>query len=85
MQKIHDGFFDRQIFDIPKKLYKDVHPFFHKSKARAGLLASTVVEEEITPIIELGLVERTGVHGGLGAGLYQAPFSTFKNAVKSLN
>ena len=85
MQKIHDGFFDRQIFDIPKKLYKDVHPFFHKSKARAGLLASTVVEEEITPIIELGLVERTGVHGGLGAGLYQAPFSTFKKAVTSLN
>ena len=84
MQKIHEGFFDSDIFDIPKCLYKFEHPSFPKSKARAGLLASAIIEENRTPIIELGLVEKTGKHGGLGAGLYNAPMNTFKNAFETL-
>ena len=84
MQKIHHGFFDSKIFEIPKHLYKFVHPSFPKSKARAGLLVSSVIEEDITPIIELGLVEKTGNHGGLGAGLYTAPMNIFRNAFESI-
>ena len=80
MQKIHEGFFDSSIFDISKCLFKFEHPSFPKSKARAGLFVSAIIEENVTPIIELGLVEKTGNHGGLGAGLYTAPMSTFKNA-----
>ena len=84
MQKIHEGFFDSDIFDIPKCLYKFEHPSFPKSKARAGLFVSAIIEENRTPIIELGLVEKTGNHGGLGAGLYNAPMNTFKNAFETL-
>ena len=44
-----------------------------------------IIEENVTPIIELGLVERTGKHGGLGAGLYTAPMSIFKDAFETVN
>ena len=84
MQKIHNGFFDMKIFEIPKNIYKFKHPCFTKSNARAGLLASAVIEQNTTPIVELGLVEKTGNHGGLGAGLYTTPMSIFTAAAESL-
>ncbi len=84
MQKIHNGFFDMQIFDIPKNIYKFKHPRFTKSNARAGLFASAVIEKNLTPVVELGLVEKTGNHGGLGAGLYTTPMSIFTAAAESL-
>ena len=73
-----------QIFDIPKNIYKSKHPCFTKSNARAGLFASAVIEKNLTPVVELGLVEKTGNHGGLGAGLYTTPMSIFTAAAESL-
>jgi hypothetical protein len=60
-------------------------PGFPKSQARAGLSACTVVESGIVPVVELGMVEKAGVDGGLGAGLYRPPVAPFAEACAALD
>ena len=49
-----------------------------------GLSARAVVESGEAPVVELGLVEKTGQDGGLGAGLYRPPLAIFKEACDAL-
>ena len=85
MQALHKGYYDESIFALPGKLLMGVHPGFLNSGARAGLSARAVVAYGETPVVELGLVEKTGVEGGLGAGLYRPPLEIFKEACSALD
>ena len=84
MQALHNGYYDDSIYTLPKKLLMGSHPGFPRSGARAGLSARAVVETGETPVVELGLVEKTGVDGGLGAGLYSPPSGPFEAACAAL-
>lgn len=85
MQALHKGYYDDTIYALPEKLLMAVHPGFPKSAARAGLSARAVVESGETPVVELGLVEKMGVDGGLGAGLYRPPLAPFAAACAALD
>ena len=85
MQLLHSGFYDDDIYALPEKLLMGVHPDFPKSGARAGLSARAVIETGNVPVVELGLVEKNGVDGGLGAGLYRPPLAPFEAACAALD
>jgi hypothetical protein len=85
MQALHTGFYDDEIYDLPGTLLMAVHPGMPKSGARAGLSARAVVDSGKIPLVELGLVEKMGVAGGLGAGLYQPPLAPFAEACTALD
>lgn len=84
MQALHEGYYDDSIYTLPEKLLMAPHPGFPESGARAGLSARAVVASGETPVVELGLVEKTGVDGGLGAGLYRPPLAPFEAACAAL-
>ena len=85
MQALHTGFYDDSIYDLPGTLLMAAHPGLPTSAARAGLSARAVIDSGKTPVVELGLVEKTGVDGGLGAGLYQPPLAPFAEACAALD
>jgi Protein of unknown function (DUF1116) len=84
MQALHQDFTPADMAELPGKLLIGEHPALPKSRARAGLSARAVVETGIAPIVELGLVEKHGVGGGLGAGLYRPPLAPFIEACAAL-
>ena len=84
MKALHEGFYDESAFALPEKLLMGSHPGFPASDALVGLSARAVVETGETPLVELGLVEKSGEAGGLGAGLYRPPVQPFANAVEAL-
>lgn len=85
MQALHQGYYDEDVFALPEKLLLSAHPGLPKSTARAGLSARTVMESGAVPVVELGLVDKAGVDGGLGAGLYRPPLGPFVAACKALD
>jgi len=85
MQALHAGYFDNDAYALPEKLLMDKHPGFPSSGARAGLSARAIAETGEAPLVELGLVEKSGKGGGLGAGLYRPPTDPFKTAVATLD
>ena len=85
MQALHTDFYDDGIYDLPGTLLMAAHPGLPTSAARAGLSARAVIDSGKTPVVELGLVEKTGVDGGLGAGLYQPPLAPFAEACAALD
>lgn len=85
MQSLHAGFFADDIYTLPGKLLMGEHPGFPHSRARAGLSARAVVETGEAPVVELGLVDKAGNDGGLGAGLYRPPLTPFQEACAALD
>jgi len=73
------------ILALPSKLLAAVHPRLPRSQARVGLIARSVLAHQATPVVELGIVDRSGEAGGLGAGLYRPPLSPFIAACAALN
>ncbi len=84
MQAFHKDFVDADILSLPRKLLVSGHPRLHRSKARVGLSAHAVVETGVSPVVELGIVDKSGVDGGLGAGLYRPPLTPFAQACEAL-
>ncbi len=84
MQALHKDFNHDDILDLPAKLLMAEHPALPKSRARIGLSARRVVETGTTPVIELGIVDKEGMDGGLGAGLYRPPITPFVAACEAL-
>lgn len=84
MQAFHKDFAPADILSLPGKLLVCEHPRLPRSKARVGLSAHAVVETGATPIVELGIVDKAGVDGGLGAGLYRPPLAPFVQACEAL-
>jgi hypothetical protein len=85
MQVLHKDFNYPDILDLPAKLLMAEHPNLPRSRARIGLSARAVVESSTTPVVELGIVDKTGEHGGLGAGLYRPPLAPFREACDALD
>ena len=85
MQALHAGFTPEDIFELPEKLLMAPHPGMPKSGARVGLSAQAVVNAEVTPVVELGIADKHGVNGGLGAGIYRPPIAPFASACEALS
>lgn len=84
MQEFHEDFNHSDILELPAKLLVAEHPGLPQSRARVGLSARAVVETDTTPIVELGIVDKAGLDGGLGAGLYRPPDTPFVEACDAL-
>ena len=84
MQSFHAGFAPDDLLALPDVLLARPHPGLARSGARSGLSVRTVVETGTTPVIELGIVERSGEAGGLGAGIYRPPVAPFEAACAAL-
>ena len=69
---------------LPSRLLATVHPRLPRSRARVGLVARSVLTHQATPVVELGIVDRSGEAGGLGAGLYRPPLAPFASACAAL-
>jgi len=85
MQALHRGFIPDDILDLPDSLLMAVHPGFPKSKARVGLSARAVADLKTTPVLELGIADKAGTDGGLGAGLYRPPIEPFAAVCAALD
>lgn len=84
MQALHRDFNPDDILELPAALLMAEHPGLPKSGARVGLSARAVVELQTTPVVELGIADKAGIDGGLGAGLYRPPIEPFAEACAAL-
>ena len=84
MHALHEGFCPPDLVDLPGQLLSGPHPAMPGSGARVGLCARRIVEVGATPVVELGIVEKTGAGGGLGAGLYRPELELFRQACAAL-
>ena len=84
MRDLFEGHRHDDLLSLPPKLLAAVHPRLSESGALAGLVARNVVAHNATPVIELGIVDRRGKAGGLGAGLYRPPLGPFATACRAL-
>ena len=84
MHALHAGFCPPDLLDLPGQLLCGPHPDMALSGARVGLSARRIVEIGATPVVELGIVEKTGTGGGLGAGLYRPDLDLFSQACAGL-
>jgi hypothetical protein len=85
MQKLHAGFAPDDLRQLPARLLAGQHPKMPLSGALVGLCARNVLSAGVTPVVELGIVERQGEGGGLGAGLYRPPLALFEDACRALD
>lgn len=85
MHALHEGFCPPDLIALPAQLLCGLHPEMPISKARVGLTARRIVEVGATPVVELGIVEKTGIGGGLGAGLYRPELELFSQACATLD
>lgn len=63
----------------------DAHPCFNTLNLQLGSTARAVVELGFGPVIGLGILDRLGEHGRLGAGIYDMPVEPFANALQELD
>ena len=85
MRELHAGHRHDDLLSLPAKLLATEHPRLPRSRARVGLVARNVLAHDATPVIELGIVDRDGEAGGLGAGLYRPPTAPFEEACAALD
>ncbi|MHB1770140.1 MAG: oxamate carbamoyltransferase subunit AllG family protein [Acidimicrobiales bacterium] len=67
-----------------ERLLAREHPDLGGVRRRVGLTASRVVEEEVPPIILLGMIDGSGEVGRVGGGVYQPPVALFADACAAL-
>ena len=84
MRELFAGHRHDDLLSLPAKLLAAAHPRLPESRALTGLLARNVAEHRATPVVELGIVDRNGDAGGLGAGLYRPPLDPFATACREL-
>ena len=71
---------------IPTQLLKTVQPAFAQlNDFRTGLTAQAVVEQNIAPVISLGVLDVKGEKGRLDGGFFFAPVAPFAQALQLLN
>ena len=85
MRAFHADYYHADMDELPARLLLGAHPSLHASGAWVGLSARQVVEQGVTPVVELGIVDKAGQAGGLGAGLYRPPLTPFADAVQALS
>ncbi len=69
---------------LPEKLLGMVHPRFGELKLRVGTLAKAVVDQQVEPVVSLGVLDSQGELGRLGGGIYIQPASPFRDAVNAM-
>jgi hypothetical protein len=84
MQALHAGFTPDDILDLPSKLLCGPHPALADSGALVALSARAVVKAGVSPVVELGIVDKQGEDGGLGAGIYRPSVALFEAACAAL-
>jgi hypothetical protein len=60
------------------------HPYFRALDVRLGSTARGAVAQNAGPVIGLGILDREGTAGRLGAGIYDMPVSPFADALAAL-
>ncbi len=66
------------------KILSTQHPEFRSINFRTGLLARNVVETNKSPIVSLGILDKEGVEGRLGGGIYEIPFQLFQEVTQNI-
>jgi hypothetical protein len=61
------------------------HPDFRDLDTRLGLSARAVAETSARPLVGLGILDRLGQKGRIGAGVFEMPLAPFKDAARELN
>ena len=84
MRELFAGHRHDDLLSLPANLLAAAHPRLPESGALIGLIARNVAARRTTPVIELGIVDRAGKAGGLGAGLYRPPLDPFAAAYRAL-
>jgi hypothetical protein len=69
---------------LPAMLLGAVHRGFVRVSPLYGLAAQRVVDKNVSPVIALGIIDRTGVNGRVGGGIYRPPVSLFADAMALL-
>ena len=85
MRELHAGHDHDDLLSLPAMLLAAEHPRLPRSRARVGLVARNVLAHGATPVVEIGIVDRKGEAGGLGAGLYRPPIEPFAAACAALD
>ena len=84
MQELHKEYTPADIFELPGKLLMSEHPGMPMSKARVGLSVRAIIDNDLTPILELGIADKHGFNGGLGAGIFRPTIEPFLEAGRLL-
>jgi hypothetical protein len=61
------------------------HPYFRALDVRLGCTARGAVAQGAGPIIGLGILDREGIAGRLGGGIYDMPVGPFSDALAALS
>jgi|TARA_B110000908_G_scaffold11636_1_gene13598 hypothetical protein len=61
------------------------HPYFQNMNISLGSTARGVVAQGAGPFISLGILDREGIAGRLGGGIYDMPVTPFSDALKALD
>lgn len=69
----------------PDVLLAEPHPRLPLSRAHVALTARRVAASGKTPLVTLGIIDRDGLRGRIGGGIYEAPLSVFTAAVAALD
>ena len=85
MRDLLAGHHHHDLSSLPARLLAAEHSGLPRSRARVGLVARNVVAHNATPVVELGIVDRNGEAGGLGAGLYRPSLDPFTAACAALD
>lgn len=70
--------------ELPGRLLMTMHPGFAHSKLQTILAARRAAELDTAPMISLGVLDKWGVEGRLGGGMYQPPARVFAKACAEL-
>lgn len=79
--KVFEPYLPGATLSLPEKLLPVVHPGFGNLNIRIGLNARTAIQAGVTPVVSLGILDRKGVEGRIGGGIYQYPMEIFRKSI----
>ncbi|MDE0308802.1 MAG: DUF1116 domain-containing protein [Acidiferrobacterales bacterium] len=84
-QKAFEGFVPDDAFELPGLLLPKVHSGFTDLGIRVGMSARAVQATRRTPVVALGILDRDGIAGRLGGGIFRYPPDVFDTISKHLD
>ncbi len=67
---------------LPRLLMPMIHPGFGDLDLRVGVCARIVAYAGKTPLVALGIIDRQGLAGRIGGGIYRYPAQVFENLIR---
>ena len=74
----------KDVCQLPLRLLGAIHQSFKRVSPLYGLTAQCVVDEDLSPVITLGILDKAGKDGRIGGGVYRPPVSIFSDAIAGL-